>query len=246
MAPTKVSTRSAYFPSIASIGFPHDSPSEPPNPATLGNAAQASASTSASPSAPLATGDTPVKNTHALEDDNPSTEKDTTFVLKEARADAVSIETDFYLGQAATRERLSWYKDGRRQRLVGRTVLQDAAPDEDIPDAILSVITHITKRDCYLGPEGGWTSTSMFAKKFSETKLTFTGCAPANAELGQDFATALANLENLMNRVQTTGAEQVRIFMPHLLTRKIKFRHSPFAVCALIRYSHTWLDAMSV
>ena len=208
------------------------SPSESAKPATTSNdAPQASASASSTPSVPPATGDTPVKNTHALEDDNP---KDTTLILKEARADALSIESDFYLGQAATLDRLSWFKDGRRQRLVGRAVLQHATPDEEIPNAILSVITHITKRDCWLAPEGNWTSSSTFSKNFSEAKLTFTGCAPANADLGQDFGIALTSLDTLMNRVQTSGAEQVRVLMPHLLTRKIKFRHSPFAVYAFI------------
>jgi hypothetical protein len=95
----------------------------------------------------------------------------------------------------------------------------------------MSVVVHITKRDCWLAPDAGWTSAGGYGKKFADIKLTFTGCAPVNAALTQDFTNAVSNLTFFMNAVQTQGAEQVRVLVPHLLGQKIRFRHGPFAVC---------------
>jgi hypothetical protein len=150
--------------------------------------------------------------------------------LKEVRKIAQSQPSDFYMGSASVRDKLTWFKDGRRQLLVAKSAVAKAALDDEVPCAILSAIVYITKRDCWLMPDAGWTKATSFGKKFADAKLTCTGCAPADSDLKQDFDVVISNLVYFMNRIQTQGAEQVRIFVQHLAGDKIKFRHSPFIV----------------
>ena len=175
----------------------------------------------------------PAKNTHRLESEDEDPPIDVAALLKEAREVVLAQTGDFYLGTQTVRSQLQWYRNRRHARLVANSALANAEPDDDVPSAILSIIVHITKRDCWLAPDAGWTLGGSYGKKFADIKLTFTGCAPssAHAPLVQDFNNAISNLTFFMNAVQTQGAEQIRVLVPHMLGQKIKFRHGPFAVC---------------
>ena len=173
----------------------------------------------------------PVKNTHRIDTDESPAEENARL-LHDARQVAMAQTGDFYLGTQSVREGVTWLTDGRHKRLVAISSLADPSPDEVIPNAVLSVIVHITKRDCWLVPDTTWNSQSMFSKKFSDIKLTFTGCAPGptNSQPNLDFLTAIANLTHFMDEAQTQGAQQQRIFVQHIVGQKIKFHHTPFVV----------------
>jgi hypothetical protein len=172
------------------------------------------------------------KNTHPVDsdDEGATAAAETARLLQEAREAAQGLSSDFYLGVQSIRERLTWHKEGRRHRLVSRSDLEDANPDDDVPGAVLSLIVHITKRDCWLTSDASWTNSSSFGKKFADIKLSFHGCAPLDSQLNQDFAVGVANLAHFMDIIQTDGAEYMRVLSQHLAGHKIKFRHAPFLV----------------
>jgi hypothetical protein len=192
---------------------------------------------------PSAASTTPKKNTHPRpasvdsDDEAPTTAAQNARLLKEAREAAHGLPGDFYLGVASVRAGLTWHKDGRRHRLVSVAALQAANADDDVPCAVLSLIVHITKRDCWLVPDASWTASTSYGKKFAEIKLTFQGCAPSDSQLTQEFNIGVGNLTYFMNLIQTEGADQMRILSQHLSAQKIKFRHGPFVVST---YSLTW------
>ena len=155
---------------------------------------------------------------------------ETTRLIQEAREAARGLPGDFYLGVTSVREALVWHKDGRRHRLVSKSALAEANPDDEIPCAILSLIVHITKRDCWLVPDASWSTLGSFGKKFADIKLTFHGCAPLDSQLNQEFVIGTRNLTHFMDIIQTEGADHMRILSQHLAGQKIKFRHAPFVV----------------
>jgi hypothetical protein len=175
--------------------------------------------------------DARVKNTHPIDTDETPAEENTRLLL-DARQVAMAQTDDFYLGTQTVRNRVTWLTDGRHKRLVATSSLANPAPDEVIPSAILSIIVHITKRNCWLMPDQTWNTQSMFAKKFSDIKLTFTGCVPGpvNSQPNLDFVITAANLTHFMDNAQIKGAQQQHILVPHLIGQKIKFRHTPFVV----------------
>ena len=151
-------------------------------------------------------------------------------LLKEAREAAHGLPGDFYLGVVSVRTGLTWHKDGRRYRLVSLAALQDANGDDEVPCAVLSLIVHVTKRDCWLAPDASWVAATSYGKKFADIKLTFQGCAPTDSQLTKEFNVGVDNLNYFMNLIQTEGADQMRILSQHLSGQKIKFRHAPFVV----------------
>ena len=180
-----------------------------------------------------------VKNTHRVDsdDETTTTAAENARLLKEAREAAHGLPGDSYLGVASVRAGLTWHKDGRRHRLVSIDALTEANANDDVPCAMLSLIVHITKRDCWLAPDASWAAATSYGKKFVDIKLTFQGCAPSDSQLTQEFNVGVGNLTYFMNLIQTEGADQMRILSQHLSGQKVKFRHAPFIVST---YSLTW------
>ena len=139
-----------------------------------------------------------------------------------------------YAASTKLRDAVTWMKDGRRNRLVWKTDVQQANDsykacvaegDEpspaNVPNAGLSMLVLITDDDCWLAADAGWRGPSQFAPSLANIKLTCTGAAPPYALLQQDFNVAIANIEHLMKKSDGYGAKRVGVLVPQDNPKKI-------------------------
>jgi hypothetical protein len=147
------------------------------------------------------------------------------------------LNTGLYLSHPNIRNKVEWVRDGKGHKLVVKNTkpVDDDAEKSPPEMALLSLITVISVDDFWMSPDAGWKGPTSFTKTLTDAKASCTGEKPKIDIFGDDFVTAITNLQWLQDQTATHGFAAKKgalIGQPGAAadTYKVKVRHCLFEV----------------
>ena len=149
------------------------------------------------------------------------------------------LNTGMYLAHPNIRNKVKWVRDGKGHKLV--TKRTKPTNDDDTENlsppemAILSLITTISTDDFWMSSDAGWKGPTNFTRTLADAKASCTGKKPSFETIGDNFNTAIANLQWLQDQIATDGftvKKGALVGQPGVPpdTYKVKVRHTLFEV----------------
>ena len=119
------------------------------------------------------------------------------------------LNTGLYLAHPNIRSKVEWVHDGKGHKLIVKNtkpVNDDDAEESPPPEmAMLSLIAMISTDDFWMSSDAGWKGPMTFTRTLADTKPSCTGEKPKVDTFGDDFVTAITNLQWLQDQTATYG-----------------------------------------
>lgn len=148
------------------------------------------------------------------------------------------LNTGLYLAHPTIRDKVEWIRDGKGHKLVVKNTKPVDDDAENLPPpemAMVSLIAVISTNDFWMSSDAGWKGPTAFTKTLADAKASCTGEKPNVDTFGDDFVTAITNLQWFQDQIATHGftvKKGALIGQPGAIpdTYKVKIRHSLFEV----------------
>lgn len=103
-----------------------------------------------------------------------------------------------------------------------------ADPPPPATPAILTIIAQLVPGQSWLYPDGRWTGPTQYVRRFTDIKLVCTGGAPTHSEFADDYTAAIANLNEIMGRIEDSRNNRNTVICGS--GNHIRIRHALFRV----------------
>ncbi|KAK0190766.1 hypothetical protein F5146DRAFT_1137592 [Armillaria mellea] len=101
--------------------------------------------------------------------------------------------------------------------------------------AILLVVLHITRKNCWVYPDGKWKGPTKYTESLADMKLNCFGEIPEAGVFRDDFQHVIRNLESIRNKIASPGSKKSGVLFPVEIGNpadenglKVKFHHTLF------------------